>query len=100
MGTTIYGSYDDLVIELHGLDALRLGTRRIRIPLDDIESVDSFAAGDPTGGIVVGPRSQPAVVIRSRRDGRGATVAVHRPDAEEVAADLVRRGVGRSVATV
>ena len=101
MGTTIYGSYDDLMIELHGLDALRMGSRRIRIPLAEIESVQAL---DEVGGdadtVDVGPRSQPAVLIRRRRGGRSEVVAVHRRDAEEVAADLVRRGVGGSVALV
>lgn len=102
MGTTIYGSYDDLMIELHGLDALRMGSRRIRIPLAEIESVQAL---DEVGGdadtVDVGPRSQPAVVIRRRRrGGRSEVVAVHRRDAEVVAADLVRRGVGSSVALV
>ena len=88
MGTRIYGRYDELVIELTGWDAWRARCRRIRIPLDEIDSVRAA---------VVGPRAEPAVVIRTSGPGVASPVVVHRRDAEDVAADLVRRGVGAPV---
>lgn len=83
MGTDIYGSYDHLVIELSGADALRARARRLRIPIDDIVEVRLGTAG-----------SRPAVVIRERG---GAVHVFRRADAGEVVEDLVRRGVGAPV---
>lgn len=80
MGTDIYGSYDHLVIELWGAEALRARARRLRIPLDDIVEVRLGTAGH-----------RPAVVIR-QRDGQ--VHVFRRSDAGEVVDDLVRRGVG------
>jgi hypothetical protein len=83
MGTDIYGSYDHLVIELSGTEALRARARRLRIPLDDIVEVRVGRAGH-----------RPAVVIRERG---GAVHVFRREDAADVVADLVRRGVGAPV---
>lgn len=83
MGTDIYGSYDHLVIELSGAEALRARARRLRIPIDDIVGVRLGTAGQ-----------RPAVVIRERD---GAVHVFRRADAAEVVDDLVRRGVGAPV---
>jgi hypothetical protein len=106
MGTTIYGSYDRLVIELSGLDVVRAGGRRaIRIPLDEIVAVTDIDAGTAHAFDVhdrFGSRRHPAVLITCAAAGSGARrfVVVHRRDAAEAAADLVHRGVGRAQALV
>lgn len=83
MGTDFYGSYDHLVIELSGAEALRARARRLRIPIDDIVEVRLGTAGQ-----------RPAVVIRERG---GAVHVFRRADAGEVVDDLVRRGVGAAL---
>ena len=80
MGTDVYGSYDHLVIELSGAEALRARARRLRIPIDDIVEVRLGTAGQ-----------RPAVVICERG---GAVYVFRRADAGDVVDDLVRRGVG------
>lgn len=87
----MYGRYDELVIELRGLDALRAGRRELRLPINEIESVSLAPRELEVGVERAGPRSKPAVLIRTSR----RVVAVHRPDAAEMAEDLARRGVGR-----
>jgi hypothetical protein len=83
MGTDIYGSYDHLVIELSGAEALRARARRLRIPIDDIVEVRVGTAGH-----------RPAVVIRERD---GLVHVFRRANAGEVVDDLLRRGVGAPV---
>ena len=93
----MYGRYDELVIELRGVDALRAGRRELRLAIDEIESVRAVAAEDVEAGVErVGPRSKPAVLIRTS----GCVIAVHRRDAAEMAEDLARRGVGRALVGV
>ncbi len=96
MGTNIYGSYDQLVIELSGFDAVRAGRRVLRLDIDTIRSVtvEARQVADPATQHL-GIRRHPAVMI-TIEDGRSLRCfAVHRPDAVEMAADLVRCGVGR-----
>ena len=103
MGTTIYGSYDQLVIGVSGVTRLRphangLTPRRVTVPLDLISSVTSVPAGrrsrsDRSVLCEVGSLRKPAVVIEVIGGGE---YVVHIDDADEVAADLTRRGVGTS----
>ena len=101
MGTTWYGSYDELVIELHGFDAIRARRTQIRLRIHDIESVRVVAANavEP-GALHLGHRKKPAVVLTTRATESIGCLAIHRRDAAEVADDLVRRGVGRTSALV
>ena len=103
MGTTIYGSYDQLVIEVSGVTRLRphaegFTPARTLVPVDLISRVSSAPAGrrSQTHAHVVseiGSSRKPAVVIEVVG---GAEYVVHVDGAEEVAADLTRRGVGNS----
>ena len=103
MGTTIYGSYDQLVIEVSGVTRLRphangMTPKRILVPVDLISSVRSAPAGrrsKSSANLVteVGSPNKRAVVIEVVGGGE---YVVHVDDADEVAADLTRRGVGNS----
>ena len=103
MGTTIYGSYDQLVIEVSGVTRLRphangLTPKRVLVPVDLISNVRSAPAGRRSQSsadvvIEVGSSKKPAVVIELVG---GSEYVVHVDDADEVAADLTRRGVGNS----
>ena len=101
MGTNIYGSYDELVIELHGLDRWLTGRREVRMKVDDVWRVRAA----PAAAIASGEGER---IFRAGRGGRGGTVLVLDltpwaefdrlvlavPDAEAAAADLHRSGIG------
>ena len=100
MGTNIYGSYDSLVIELSGLDALRAGRREVRVTIDDVLQVRSADVGD----LVTWDGER--VLRLGRRRGRrvlvldlaGAAscdrVVVACDDADATAEELQRWGIG------
>ena len=82
MGTTIYGSYDQLIVERSGLDRLLHGLRgrrrrRTAVPIARIRAVRA---------------ERGRVVVLDLDDGQ--RVEVEQRDADAVAADLVRCGVG------
>ena len=80
MGTTIYGSYDQLIIERRGIARLLHGglRRRLAVPIARIRTVRAERGGR---------------VVVLDIDG-GERVEVEQHDADAVAADLVRCGVG------
>jgi hypothetical protein len=108
MGTAIYGSYDELVLELSMTDRLRngLAPRTVRVKLDDVvharpadpADLVSFAGERVlrVGRIRQGRR----VVVLDLATADGGPdvdrilVAVHDPDA--AVAGLHRSGIGRS----
>lgn len=96
MGTTIYGSYDQLVIEVDGMDAWRMWSLRplrVRVAIDDILSVTLDGARDPaatTSDLHVGNPRLPGAALALVD---GSRIVVHRRDAADVVNDLVRRGV-------
>ena len=102
MGTNIYGSYDSLVIELRGLDRWRTGRREVRVAVDDVWRVRS---ADPR--TLVSWDGERVLRAGRLRDGVPALVLDLAPgtpeldrvvlglhDAEQLAADLRRWGVG------
>ena len=106
MGTNIYGSYDELVIELHGLDGWRSRRRELRVRVDDVWQVRSadphtlvsfdgervLRLGRPHGGRVVVLDLVPGAALDR--------IVVGLEDADVVAADLARWGVGAAIASV
>ena len=104
MGTNIYGSYDELVIELRGLDRWLSGRAEVRVKVGDVWQVRSADLRTlvPWGG---------ERVFRAGRGGRGTVVVldlapqaafdrlvVAVPDADAVVADLHRCGIGDQLA--
>jgi len=101
MGTNIYGSHDELVIELRGRDRLRAGQREVRVKVDDVWRVRS--ADGRTLVSCEGER-----IFRAGRRGGDRTVLVLDlapraafdrlvlavPDADAAAANLHRSGIG------
>ena len=100
MGTNIYGSYDELVIELRGLDRWLTGRQEVRLRVDDVWQVRS--ADLRTLVSWDGER-----IFRAGRGGRGTVlvldlapqaafdrVVVAVPDADAVVAELHRSGIG------
>jgi hypothetical protein len=88
MGTNVYGSYDQLVIELGGLDRWKAGRREVRIALDDVWSV---RAADPRDLVTfAGER----VLRVGRRNGGAPVLVLATPEAADLAEGLRRSGVG------
>ena len=104
MGTNIYGSYDELVIELSGLDLVRAGRREVRVRVDDVWHV---RAADPRTLVRwegerllrVGRRrgTEPVLVLDLGPDAAFDRIVVGLDDAEQLAADLHRSGIGTGV---
>ena len=106
MGTNIHGSHDELVIELWGLDRWLTRRREVRVKVDDVWAVRAAPASAVAAG--AGER-----VFRAGRGGQGGNVLVLdlAPwsafdrlvlavlDAEALAADLHRSGIGTPVFT-
>ena len=106
MGTNIYGSYDELVIELWGLDRLLTGRREVRVKVEDVRRVRSAPVAAVTSAD--GKR-----VFRAGRGGRDGAVLVLElasvaafdrvvlavPDPDATAAELLRSGIGEVVFT-
>ena len=106
MGTNLHGTYDELVIELWGLDRLLTGRREVRVKIDDVRRVRTA----PAAAVVSAAGER---VFRAGRGGRDGTVLVLDlasvaafdrvvlavPDAEATAADLHRSGIGAPVFT-
>ena len=100
MGTNIYGTYDELVIELRGLDRWLTGRREVRVKVEDvrrvrtaalrtIESMDGarlFRAGRGGNGTVI------VLDLATQAEFDRLVLAV--PDAAVVEADLHRSGIG------
>ena len=107
MGTNIYGSHDELVVELRGIDRWLTGRREVRFKVDDVRRVHAAPAA-----AVVTARGERA--FRAGRGGhRGAVVVldlapqaafdrviVAVPDAAAVVADLHRSGIGAPLAVL
>jgi plasmid replication initiation protein len=93
MGTHLHGRFDHLVIELGPIDAVRLQRRRLPVPLDAIRAVRTGVGGPRS--LVVGSHRHPAVVLELERGLDAERIVVHLRDAVDVAADLIRSGVGR-----
>ena len=101
MGTNIYGSHDELVIELWGIDRWLTGRHEVRVKVDDVRTVDSAPAA-----ALVSRHGQR--VFRAGRVGRGGTVlvldlapwaaydriVVAVPDADAAVSDLHRSSIG------
>ena len=106
MGTTIYGSHDDLVFELSWWDRVRAGlsVRTLRVKLDDVVQVRSADPAD----LVTWPGER---VLRLGRERDGRRVVVFEliahvadggydriiaagDDADDVVAGLHRSGIG------
>ena len=100
MGTNIYGSHDELVIELWGVDRWLTGRREVRVKLVDVRRVCSA----PAAAVVVSDGER---VFRAGRGGRGTVLVLELApvaafdrlvlavaDAEAAAADLHRSGIG------
>ena len=101
MGTNIYGSYDELVIELGGLDRWRTGRQEVRIAVDDVWSVRVTAPANLVslpGERVLRTRSRrsaaPVLVLDLAPTAEYDRIVVASPDADEVAAWLRRSGIG------
>ena len=106
MGTNIYGSYDELVIELRGADRWRTGRGEVRVALDDVSRVRT---ADPrtlvswdgervlrAGRVRAGA---PVLVLELAPEAPFDRVVVGLPDADATAADLHRSGIGAPVFT-
>jgi hypothetical protein len=101
MGTNVYGSYDQLVIELGGLDRWKAGRREVRIALDDVWSV---RAADPRDLVTfagervlrVGRRhgGAPVLVLDLSPSAELDRIVVATPEADDLAEGLRRSGVG------
>jgi hypothetical protein len=102
MGTNIYGSYDSLVIELRGLDRWRTGRREVRIAVDDVwrvRSADARTLVSWEGERVLRAgrtrAGEPVLVldlVPTAADFDRVVLALR--DAETLAADLQRWGIG------
>ena len=104
MGINIYGTYDELVVELWGIDRLLTGRREVRVKVEDVRQVRSA----PAAAVVTGDRER---AFRAGRGGRDGTVLVldlapgaafdrvvlALSDADATAADLHRSGIGAPV---
>ena len=106
MGIEIYGTYDELVVELHGLDRLLTGRRAVRVKVEDVRRVRvataAVAASDGervfrAGG---GGREGAVLVLDLAPWAAFDRLVLGVPDAEAAAADLHRSGIGAPLAVV
>ena len=103
MGTSLYGRYDELVIELRGWDRLRAGRPEVRVKVDDVLRVRA-ASGDDLVSIagervlrVGSRRAEPVLVLDLAEGAAFDRIVLGIVGAEGIAAEHVRWGVGRAL---
>ena len=103
MGTNIYGSYDELVVELRGLDRWKAGHREVRVGIDDVwavraadpASLVSFA-GERVLRVGARRRGAPVLVLDLAPRAEFDRIVVGLADAVDAAEGLRRSGIGAS----
>ena len=96
----MYGTYDELVIELHGLDRWLTGRREVRVKVDDVLRVRVAPAavaareGERVFRAGGGGRAGTALVLDLAPWAAFDRLVLGVPDPEAAAADLHRSGIG------